>query len=146
MHALNTVFAVLEILIPRTLSLPWLALPALVILIALYLGLAYVTHATQGFYVYPFLNIRSNGSGVVAGYCIGILVGLCIVFCLVKGLMSLRILVTERRMGMTGKMGRWVGGMERGQRGIGYEDIEVAQMKAGERGASTAATKAAEIP
>lgn len=45
-----------EIVIPRTLPHPWLNILPLAILLALYLGLAYLTHSTQNFYVYPFLD------------------------------------------------------------------------------------------
>jgi hypothetical protein len=55
-HALNSVMAFAEIVIPRTLPHPWINIIFIVILLALYLGLAYLTHSTQGFYVYPFLN------------------------------------------------------------------------------------------
>lgn len=59
-HALNTVFAAFEIFCtnaspsfganPQGLSMPWIHLPFLIILLAGYLGVAYITHATQGFY------------------------------------------------------------------------------------------------
>lgn len=55
-HALNSVMAFAEIVIPRTLPHPWLNIIPIVILLALYLGLAYLTHTTQHFYVYPFLD------------------------------------------------------------------------------------------
>jgi hypothetical protein len=57
MHALNTVFAGLEIILPRSEPHPWLLLVPIVIILALYLGLAYLTHATEGFYVYSFLDM-----------------------------------------------------------------------------------------
>lgn len=61
-HALNTVFAAVEIFAAgaapawgngagkRGIVLPWIHLPFLIIILGCYLGLAYVTHATQGFY------------------------------------------------------------------------------------------------
>jgi len=55
-HALNSVMAFAEIVIPRTLPHPWLNILPIVVLLALYLGLAYLTHSTQHFYVYPFLD------------------------------------------------------------------------------------------
>ncbi len=63
-HALNTVFAAFEIFCtnaspsfganPQGLSMPWIHLPFLIILLAGYLGVAYITHATQGFYSMSF--------------------------------------------------------------------------------------------
>ena len=72
----------------------WLALLVNIIILALYLGLAYITKATQGFYVYSFLN-PDKGRGRVAGYVFGILVAEIIVFSIVKGLIWLRGIVTE---------------------------------------------------
>jgi hypothetical protein len=48
----------------------------------MYLGVAYITHATQGFYVYSFLN-PSKGS-ILAAYIIGILAGTVLVFSIVN--------------------------------------------------------------
>jgi len=44
------------------------------------------------------------GNGLVAGTCIGIAVGLVIVFALVRYLMLLRRWVTEVKLGMSGKL------------------------------------------
>lgn len=55
-HALNTVLAVLEISLARTEPLAWVLMVPVVIVLALYLGLAYLTHTTEGVYVYSFLN------------------------------------------------------------------------------------------
>lgn len=55
-HALNSVFAFSEILLPRSEPHPWINMVPLVVLLACYLGLAYVSHATEGFYVYDFLD------------------------------------------------------------------------------------------
>jgi len=55
-HALNTVFAVSEIVLPRTAPLPWINISVLVALLGGYLILAETIHATQGWYPYDFLN------------------------------------------------------------------------------------------
>ncbi|KAF2271352.1 uncharacterized protein EI97DRAFT_428422 [Westerdykella ornata] len=102
-HALNAVYALFEIIFPRTDPLPFIDLVPVVVILALYLGLAYVTHATQGFYVYSFLDNTKNSSGVVAGYIVGILVGSVIIFIIVRYLIVFRIWVTEKKLGMTGK-------------------------------------------
>jgi hypothetical protein len=49
-HAMNSAFALFEVLLTRAGPMPWTHVPFLIILLAAYLGLAYVTHATQGFY------------------------------------------------------------------------------------------------
>ena len=65
-HALNTVFAAIEILasnvapsFPRQpgsgIGFPWIHLPFLIVLLACYLGVAYITSATQHFYSTSYL-------------------------------------------------------------------------------------------
>jgi hypothetical protein len=61
----------------------------LVLILALYLCLAYITHETQGFYPYTFLD-PADGSGRLAGYIIGILAAAVIIFLIVWGLIWLR--------------------------------------------------------
>jgi len=61
-----------------------------------YLGVAYITHATKGFYTYAFLDPTKKGKAL-AGYIIGIAIAECIIFALVKGLMILRSRVVQKR-------------------------------------------------
>ena len=49
-HALNTVFALFEIIFTNSPPAPWLALPVCILFLIGYLGVAYLTHATQGIY------------------------------------------------------------------------------------------------
>lgn len=76
----------------------------LVFLLALYLALAYVTYATQGFYTYGFLN-PDKGGGILAGYIFGILAAAVIVFVIVRYAILLRKFLTERGGG-NGKFAR----------------------------------------
>ena len=89
-HALTTAFAVLEIRLPRTLPLPLLHRLFVILLLLLYLALAYLTHAISHFYVYNFLNTGALGAGTVTGYCIAILAGVCVVFGFVWALIWLK--------------------------------------------------------
>ncbi|GAP88724.1 hypothetical protein SAMD00023353_1201390 [Rosellinia necatrix] len=100
-HALNAAFALVEIALPRTRPQPWAHLPFLVGLLALYLALAYLTHATKGFYTYSFLDPALQGP-LVAAYVFGIAVGICVVFALARGLVWLRCWVTEEKLGLDG--------------------------------------------
>ena len=102
-HALNSFYALFEIVFPRTEPLPFLHIVVIVIILALYLSLAYLTHALQGWYTYDFLDLSEHSSGVVAGYIIGILVASIIVFLIVRYLILLRFWLTEKKLGMTGK-------------------------------------------
>jgi hypothetical protein len=101
-HALNSVFAFFELIVPRTdTPLPvhqlWL-----IVLLALYLALAYVTEASKGFYPYDFLDPEEQG-GLVAAYVFGIAVGCLIVCWAVWGVIWLRKFVTERKLGKHGR-------------------------------------------
>lgn len=78
----------------------------IIIILALYLALAYVTFATEGFYVYDFLDTRTNSSGKVAAYIVGILVAAVIVFLIVRYVIMLRVWVTEKKLGKIGKFSR----------------------------------------
>ena len=100
-HGLNSLFALFEVLVPRTAPPPPLHLLFLVVLLALYLGLAYVTRAAQGFYVYSFLDTGRQGAGLTAGYIVGILVGACIIFGVVWAIIWVRERLTEGRRTQT---------------------------------------------
>ena len=93
-----------EIVLPRTAPLPFFHLVPIILILALYLGLAYLTHATEGFYVYGFLDNKTNSSGKVAGYIIGILVAAIVIFLLVRYLIMLRVWLTETKLDMVGKL------------------------------------------
>lgn len=117
-HAMNSGFAAFEILVPRTPLAPWIHMWWLVFVLALYLALAYLTHATKGFYTYDFLDIQENGSGLVAAYIIGIAVACLVVYGIVKAVMLLRLWLTEKVLGKDGKFAH--------QPGYGNEDVEMA--------------------
>jgi hypothetical protein len=55
-HALNSVFAAFEISLSNVEPLPWIDLPPTIAILAGYLGIAYITHATQGIYSRPYLT------------------------------------------------------------------------------------------
>ncbi|KAJ7811005.1 hypothetical protein B0H14DRAFT_2861385 [Mycena olivaceomarginata] len=87
-HALNSVYALFEILLTNAPPAPWLAVPLQIVLLAGYLGVAYITHATQGFYTYSFLDPAKGP--ILAAYIIGIAAGDILVFALVRGVVALR--------------------------------------------------------
>jgi hypothetical protein len=123
-HAMNSLFALFEAFIPRTNPRPWIHLPFIIVILALYLGLAYLTRATEGFYVYNFLN-PAQGAGKTAGYILGIAAGIIVVFLIVKGLMWIRKWLTEKKLGMTGKF--------YGGRSIGHGDVELEAVRMWEK-------------
>ena len=104
-HALNSVFAFSEIVLPRTdLPLP-IHMLWLIFVLALYLALAYLTKATKGFYPYDFLDPQKQGK-LVAAYVFGIAVGCILVFGLAWGAIWLRKFITETKLGKTGKFAK----------------------------------------
>lgn len=54
---MNSGFAFLEVALPRSQPHPWINLVPLIVILASYLGLAYLTHATENIYVYDFLDL-----------------------------------------------------------------------------------------
>lgn len=68
-------------------------------MLAGYLGVAYITHATKGFYTYSFLDPNRDGNGMVAAYAFGIAAATVVVFCLVQGLLWVKVYFAERLFG-----------------------------------------------
>jgi len=97
-HALNTVFVVIEVMSCRV-PMPWGYLPLCVITLGLYLGLAYLVHAVQDFYLYNFLN-PANGKGHLAGYIVGIAVGGIVLFLIMWAVTKLRDWIFRRGRGV----------------------------------------------
>jgi len=95
---MNSVIALSEIVLPRTDPPPFLHLAFLLVILGLYLGVAYITRATEHFYVYHFLD-PATGSGKVAGYCFGILAATIVVFLVVWCLIWVRRWITETKLG-----------------------------------------------
>lgn len=70
-HGLNSVFAIVEIILPATQPQPWNHLSIVLAVLSAYLGLAYLTRETQGFYVYEWMNPAHGNASIVlhiAGY------------------------------------------------------------------------------
>ncbi|KAG1736686.1 uncharacterized protein EDB91DRAFT_502038 [Suillus paluster] len=94
-HAMNSIFVLFEILLTNAGPSPWSHIIPCFVPLACYLGVAYITHATQGFYTYSFLD-PSTEHGLLAAYIIGIAVGYCVVFAIVRGICTLRCRVVSR--------------------------------------------------
>ncbi|KAK0630077.1 hypothetical protein B0T17DRAFT_506576 [Bombardia bombarda] len=124
-HAMNSAFALFEIVVPRTDPPPPLHMLWLLVVLALYLALAYVTEATKGFYPYDFLD-PSKQHGLVAAYVFGIAVGALILFAVAWGLIWLRRYITETRLGMHGK---FAGASEITARPVAEEDVEMSGVR-----------------
>jgi len=95
-HILNSVMAIFEITLTNVGPLPWIDMLGTVLLLASYLGVAYITHATQGIYTYGFLDPKVQGK-LLAAYIVGIAVGQCIIFLAVTGLIHFREWIIRRK-------------------------------------------------
>lgn len=126
-HAMNFLFALLELIMTRTDPPPWMHLPWLIVLLASYLGLAYLTKYTDHFYVYSFLDPGVNGDHKirVIGYIFGVLAAIIVIFALVKGAVWLRKWVTEKKLD---KIGNFHGG-----RGIQHGEVELTSLRLWEK-------------
>lgn len=81
-HGIIGAYALLEIFLTTTPTHPLINLPFLILILLLYLALAYLTHKTQDFYTYSFLDPGAHGkhSGKVTGYCFAILAIIVVAF------------------------------------------------------------------
>ncbi|KAJ7613868.1 hypothetical protein DFH06DRAFT_1484505 [Mycena polygramma] len=88
-HLLNSVFALFEILLTNTPASAWIFLPFGVLFLVGYVGVIYITYATQHFYAYTFMN-PDHGTGHLVMYILGIGLAECIIFAIVHGIVLLR--------------------------------------------------------
>ncbi|KAI0668548.1 hypothetical protein C8Q78DRAFT_980101 [Trametes maxima] len=95
-HAMNSLYALIEILLTNSGPSPWLHLPLCIVMLASYLGVAYITNATQGFYTYSFLDPHKEHAKL-AGYIVAIGIAECLAFCLAYGLVTGRVRLVRRR-------------------------------------------------
>jgi hypothetical protein len=105
-HGLNSLFALFELIFPRTDPLPWIHVLWLVVILALYVSLAYLTKATKGWLPYDFLDPGPEGPGgprMVVAYVLGILAAILVIFFVIVGLMYLRRWIVEAKLHMGGK-------------------------------------------
>lgn len=108
-HGINSAFALFEIVVPRTSPAPLVHMAWLIVILALYLALAYVTHATKGFYTYGFLDPEKQRNGLVAAYVFGIAIAILLIYWIVWGLIWVRRWLTESKLGMDGKFAHGAG-------------------------------------
>ncbi|KAJ7142453.1 hypothetical protein C8R44DRAFT_760686 [Mycena epipterygia] len=89
-HLLNTVFALFEITATHTPVAAFLLLPLAIVLLLGYVGVVYITYATQGFYAYSFMNPNGHPVRLVL-YILGIGLAECVIFVAVYGLVRMRV-------------------------------------------------------
>ncbi|KAH6642391.1 hypothetical protein C7974DRAFT_420685 [Boeremia exigua] len=94
-HGLNSVFAIVEILLPATETPPISHLSVVLLILSTYLGLAYLTRYTQGFYVYEWMN-PAHGNVSIILHVLGYAAGITAIFFMVSGVIRLRNMFIER--------------------------------------------------
>lgn len=97
-HGLNSLYALLEILLTTTRPHPLLNLAFVLLFLALYVGVAYLTHYTEGWYTYSFLDPSTRGSSWVAIYCFGILAAILLIFAISALLIWVRRKLTRGKV------------------------------------------------
>ncbi|KAL7283076.1 hypothetical protein PYCCODRAFT_1376810 [Trametes coccinea BRFM310] len=95
-HAMNSLYALIEILLTNVGPSPWWHLPLCIIMLACYLGVAYITRATQGFYTYSFLDPHKEHAKLAA-YIVAVGVAEVIAFLLARVLTLARVRLVQRR-------------------------------------------------
>ncbi|KZP21846.1 hypothetical protein FIBSPDRAFT_739925, partial [Athelia psychrophila] len=89
-HAMNSLFALFEILSTNVRPTLWVHIVFLEVFLAYYLGVAYITKATEGFYTYGFLDPHARHA-LLAAYIAAIGSGGALVLAVVKALVKLRV-------------------------------------------------------
>jgi hypothetical protein len=93
-HMLNSVFALFEIVFTSSEPPPWTHLGVLLVLLSLYLPIPYITKATEGFFIYLWLD-PNNGIPQLIAHVVGYAVVMVFIFNAVKGTIWLRCLLTS---------------------------------------------------
>ncbi|PHH75219.1 hypothetical protein CDD82_4540 [Ophiocordyceps australis] len=103
-HALNSVFALFEMTLTRTLLLPVVHLLWLFCIIVAYLGVAFLTNADQDFFVYAFLDKdQVGGAGLVTAYIACVAMALVVLFVVAQVIIRVRLWGVEDRKNVLGE-------------------------------------------
>jgi hypothetical protein len=94
-HGLNSVFAITEIILPATAPPPVTHLSVVLLVLSIYLGLAYLTRYTQGFYVYEWMN-PAHGNASVVLHVVGYAGAMLAIFVIVRYAIVLRNMVGRK--------------------------------------------------
>ncbi|KPI42714.1 uncharacterized protein AB675_2080 [Cyphellophora attinorum] len=83
-HGLNSVFALFEVIVTRTKPQPWAHLGILLLIMSLYLGVAYITKYTENIYLYLWLD-PNNGIPQLIAHVVGYAMTIVVIFNVVRG-------------------------------------------------------------
>lgn len=88
-HGLNSAFAMFEVVMTNSRPQPWAHLGVLMIIMSLYLGIAYITKATENIYIYLWLDPH-NGVPQLVAHVVGYAMAVVVIFNASKGAIWLR--------------------------------------------------------
>jgi hypothetical protein len=94
-HGLNSVFAATEIVLPATAPPPITHLSIVLLVLSVYLGLAYLTRYTQGFYVYEWMN-PVHGKASIVLHVVGYAGAMIAIFLIVRYAIVARNMLAAR--------------------------------------------------
>jgi hypothetical protein len=95
-HGLNSLFALLEIILLRTSIPPYIHLGCLCLILSLYLALIYISYAMAHFYPYEWYDPRAGWKNIFE-HVVGYAATIVIVFHVVLALIWIRRRLTEHR-------------------------------------------------
>jgi hypothetical protein len=101
-HGLNSVFAIVEIILSATAAPPILHLSMVCIFLSMYLGLAYLTKYTQGYYVYEWLS-PAHGHASIILHVLGYAAAMIAFFFLAGGAIRVRNIVARKKQEKSGE-------------------------------------------
>ncbi|GAM37842.1 hypothetical protein TCE0_033f08101 [Talaromyces pinophilus] len=130
-HGIIGLYALLEVFLTTTPPHPLINLAFLILILLLYLSLAYLTHYTQGWYTYSFLDPGDHGqhNGKVAAYCFIILAIILVVFFATWGLIWLRRKLTHGKIKRSRRDLAPVYGDNSHLRGLRDEEMRMGRIK-----------------
>ncbi|WEW58794.1 hypothetical protein PRK78_004262 [Emydomyces testavorans] len=113
-HAMPPIFSLFELIFSTAPAQPWLHLPFLFLILLLYLSLAYLTHKTQGFYSYSFLDPGKHGehNNRVVAYSFGIAAATVVIFGITHLISWIRLRYTREKTKFSRVMPRLNGASE----------------------------------
>jgi hypothetical protein len=101
-HGLNSVFAIVEIVLSATAAPPILHLSMVCVILSMYLGLAYLTKYTQGYYVYEWLS-PAHGNASIILHILGHAGAMIAFFFLAGGAIRVRNIVARNKQDRSGE-------------------------------------------
>jgi hypothetical protein len=88
-HGLNSAFCLFEIVFTSTRPQPWSHLGILLLIMSLYLPLPYITHETEGIYIYLWLDPQ-NGIPQLIAHVVAYAMAIVVIFNISRGIIWLR--------------------------------------------------------